>query len=81
MYSFSIVHRMIEPAMTGTPYVVALVDLLEGARIMTNIVGCPTTDVRVAMSVEVQFERVSDTIAVPVFAPSRPPGRPEGGKE
>lgn len=52
------------------PYVVALVDLDEGVRMMTNIVGCAPADVRVGIAVEVSWEPLSDGRALPVFAPS-----------
>jgi uncharacterized OB-fold protein len=49
------------------PYVVALVDLDEGVRMMTNIVGCEPKDVKVGMPVEVQWEPLSDGRHLPVF--------------
>lgn len=37
---------------------------------MTNLVGVAPEDVRVGMPVEVRFERVSDTAALPMFTPA-----------
>ena len=50
------------------PYVVALVDVDEGVRMMTNIVGCDPKDVTVGMAVEVSWEPLSDGRNLPVFA-------------
>jgi uncharacterized OB-fold protein len=49
------------------PFVVALVDLEEGPRLMTNIVGCAPEDVTVGAPVTVRFEPVSDAAALPLF--------------
>ena len=42
------------------PLVIAAVDLEEGPRLTTNIVGCAPEDVVVGMEVEVCFEDVGD---------------------
>ena len=49
------------------PFVVALVDLDEGPRLMTNIVGTPAEDVSIGARVRVRFEPVSDAAALPLF--------------
>jgi uncharacterized OB-fold protein len=68
VYSFTVVDR---PPADGLPpgYVLALVDLDEGVRMMTHIVGTENAAVRVGMPVEVDFRRASDEIALPVFRP------------
>ena len=43
VYAFLVEHRPNLPGVFGdAPYVVALVELDEGVRLMTNVVGCPT---------------------------------------
>jgi len=49
------------------PFVVALVDLDEGPRVMTNVVGSDPDDVQIGARVRVRFEPVSDAAAVPLF--------------
>jgi len=56
----------------GEPYCVALVDLDEGVRMMSNVIGCPPAEVRSGMAVEVAWEPLSDGRRLPVF---RPQGR------
>ena len=54
------------------PYVTAIVQLEEGPRMMTNIVGVdpsPET-IRCDMPVEVAWEPVTDDITLPLFRPS-----------
>lgn len=51
------------------PYAVALVDLPEGVRMMTNVVGCAPDTVTVGMAVRVSWEPLPDGRNLPVFAP------------
>ena len=53
----------------GEPYCVALVDLDEGVRMMTNIVGCPPEEVHSGMAVEVTWEPLTDGRQLPLFRP------------
>jgi uncharacterized OB-fold protein len=53
------------------PYVAAIVELAEGPRMMTNIIGIEPTSVRVGMAVTVDFAPAGEdgTSLVPVFRP------------
>jgi uncharacterized OB-fold protein len=53
----------------GEPYAIALVDLEEGVRMMTNVIGCPPGDVRPGMAVTVTWEPLSDGRQLPLFTP------------
>ena len=53
----------------GEPYCIALVDLEEGVRMMTNIVGCPPGDVHAGMAVTVRWEPLSDGRQLALFGP------------
>jgi len=68
VYTFSIHFRGATPAFK-TPYVVALVDLEEGVRVMTNIINCDVNDVKIGMNVKVTFESLTDEISLPKFEP------------
>ena len=58
------------PALGFTqPPVVALIQLEEGIRLVSNIVGVADDQVSVGMPVEVQFEPTVGGYAVPVFRP------------
>jgi len=70
VYAFTVNHVQGSAATERTlPFVVALVDLEEGVRMMTNIVGCSPSDVRAGMPVDVSWEPLSDGRALPMFAP------------
>lgn len=68
VYSWSVVHRPPAPVFE-TPYVVAIVTLEEGFRMLSNIVGCRVADVEVGLAVEVRFHRVDEDLTLPYFAP------------
>ena len=53
----------------GEPYCIALVDLAEGVRMMTNIVGCPPGEVHSGMAVTVSWEPLSDGRQLALFSP------------
>jgi uncharacterized OB-fold protein len=71
VYACNVMHQPGNPMMADrVPYVLALVDLAEGVRMATNIVGCEPDEVRVGMAVRVGWEPLSDGRNLPVFAPA-----------
>ena len=70
LFSYVIHHR---PAPGFTPpYAIAVVELAEGPRMMTNIVGCPQTPeaLTLDMPLEVTFEKQTDEITLAFFKPA-----------
>ncbi len=63
------------PAAPGftPPYAIAVVELEEGPRMMTNIVDCPQTPeaLELDMKLEVTFEKLDDKITLPLFRPAK----------
>jgi hypothetical protein len=75
VHTFTVTHQNQMPGFReACPYVLAYVQLEEGPRLMTNIVGCDPADVRIDMPVEVSFaiqERDDgEAFAVPRFRPA-----------
>lgn len=73
LHTFAIVHRAPVPALRDhVPFVVAMVDLEEGARIPTNLIGVEPdpAHIKVGMAVEVAFADVTEEITLPVFRPA-----------
>lgn len=66
-----VIHHRPSPGF-DPPYSIAVVELAEGPRMMTNIVGCPQTPeaLKLDMPLEVSFERQSDAISLPMFKPA-----------
>lgn len=68
IYSYTIARRPAGPAFKAdTPYVVAVIDLDEGARMMTNIVTDDVEAVRIGQRVTVQYDDVTDEVTLPKF--------------
>ncbi len=70
LYSYVINFRP-RPDLGTEPHSIAVVQLDEGPRMMTNIVGCPQTPeaLKLDMPVEVTFQSFSDEISLPFFQP------------
>ena len=69
IYSFVVYHRVYHPAFeSDVPYAVAIVELDEGPRLLSNIVGMRPEDVRCDMRVRVVFEDEGG-VTIPKFAP------------
>ena len=69
IYSFVVFHRVYHPAFENdVPYVVAIVELDEGPRLLSNIVGASWEQVRCDMRVQVVFEDSGSGITIPKFA-------------
>jgi uncharacterized OB-fold protein len=70
VHTYTVVHRAMDPRAFAAPYVLAVVELDEGPRMLTNIVDVDPADVRIGMQVVVRFERVDDELTVYPFAPA-----------
>jgi uncharacterized OB-fold protein len=71
LHSFAVVHHP-PIAPFALPHVVALVDLEEGTRLVSRLVGVDPDDVRIGMAVEVEFERVDEDLVLHRFRPAAP---------
>ena len=71
VYSFVIPHHPPLPFFPE-PYVVALVDLAEGTRLVTNIVGIAPNAVSIGMPVRVRFCEFDNGLVLPLFGPEEP---------
>lgn len=70
VFSFTVFHRAYAAELADQlPYVVGVVELEEGPRLITNIVGCDPADVRVDLPVEVVFDDITDDVTLHAFRP------------
>ncbi len=68
VYTYTIARRGAGAAFKDdAPYVVALIDLAEGPRMMSNIVTGDVEAVRIGAAVRVVFEPVTDDVTLPKF--------------
>jgi uncharacterized protein len=70
VYAAITMHHVYRPAYKQeVPYNISLVDLDEGARVWTNVIGCPPAEVCPGMPVEVVYEDATDDITLAKFRP------------
>jgi hypothetical protein len=68
VYSFTVVHAPAGPAFKeDTPYIVASIELDEGARIISNILTDNIDNISVGDKVSVVFEKQDDDLTIPMF--------------
>ncbi len=74
LHSFEIAHQILNKAFkVKTPVVLAMVELEEGPRMLTNLVNIAPdpTALRCDMPVEVIFEKQNDQVTLPMFQPAK----------
>ena len=70
LYSY-VINHMKSPGFEP-PFAIAVVELEEGPRLMSNILGCPQTPeaLQLDMPLEVTWEKLTDEITLPQFKPA-----------
>ncbi len=66
VYSYTVIHH---PKFPGYDYpiVCAVIELDEGTRIVSNLVGLDPTDVKIGMRVQLSLEAVDEAMTLPLF--------------
>ena len=68
LYARATMPKAAQPLLADrVPYVVALVDLDEGVRMLSNLVGPEALDLAIGSPVELEWEPLSDGRALPLF--------------
>lgn len=72
IYSYTVVRQMgLPPFNEKVPYVVALIDLEEGPRLVGNVVDCEPEQVRIGVPVTAVMHRFSPSVAAPQWRLAR----------
>ncbi|WP_169945166.1 OB-fold domain-containing protein [Microbispora sp. H11081] len=69
VYSYVVFHAPLAPPFVE-PYSIAVVELAEGTRIVSQIIGIPPSEVRVGMPVALEFVEVEPGLTLPLFRPT-----------
>lgn len=70
LYTFAIMHQVMNPGFAGAvPYNIAQIDLEEGVRMTSNVVGIPNNALKIGMKLEAIFEDVGQDVSLPKFRP------------
>ncbi|MFG2946614.1 bifunctional MaoC family dehydratase N-terminal/OB-fold nucleic acid binding domain-containing protein [Streptomyces adustus] len=75
VYSYVVMHHPRFPAFSPSeggpgpagPYAVGLIELAEGVRMVSNVIGVPYDKVRIGMPVRLVFQTYDDELVLPVF--------------
>ena len=71
VYSSIVFHQVYHQAFAlDVPYNVSLIQLAEGPRMFSNVVGIPPSDVKVGDAVTVTFDPVTPEVSIPRFKPA-----------
>ena len=74
LYSFEILYRPFNRAVkVPPPYVLAMVELEEGPRMLSNLVNVEPDPkvIKCDMPVEIVFSKLTDDVTIPLFQPAR----------
>lgn len=73
LHTYVINHRPAPGFEDEAPYIIAVVELEEGARMMTNIIGIEPDPqkLRIDMPLEVAFDDVTEEVTLPKFRPAQ----------
>jgi len=67
IYAYTVIHQAFGAFAGDVPFVVAIVELEEGARMMTRIIGGPRERVMIGAPVHVTFESAAEDVTLPYF--------------
>ncbi|MDO8568298.1 MAG: Zn-ribbon domain-containing OB-fold protein [Dehalococcoidales bacterium] len=68
IYSYTTVHRPpMKAFQPDVPYTLALIDLKEGPRMLSAVIGCKPEDVKIGMPVKVTFDDITAEVSLPKF--------------
>lgn len=71
LYTWTVVHQAMHPAFAGdVPYVAAVVELEEGVRLATRLVGCKPDDLHLGKQVRLAFRDLGEGVVAPWFEPA-----------
>ena len=67
IYSYTVAHQAFGSFAADVPFVVALIELEEGVRMMSRLLDAPRERVTVGAAVQVTFEKVEEDLTLPYF--------------
>ena len=70
IFSYNVMHQVYHPGFAAdVPYAVVIVELDEGARMLSNLQGVAPRAITIGMPVRVVFDDVTAEVTLPKFAP------------
>jgi uncharacterized OB-fold protein len=71
VFSWAVMHQVYHPGFAPeVPYAVVVIEIDEGARLVSNLIDCPPDAIVAGMPVEVVFDDVTAEVTLPKFRPA-----------
>jgi uncharacterized protein len=71
IFSYVVYHRIYHPGFADeVPYAVAVIELDEGPRMVSNVIGIAPDKLACDLRVQVVYQPITDTITLPKFKPA-----------
>lgn len=67
IYTYTVAHQAFGPFAAEVPFIIALVELEEGVRLMTRIINAPRERIAIGVSVQVAFTSINEDVTLPYF--------------
>jgi uncharacterized OB-fold protein len=67
IYSYTVAHQAFGMFADEVPFIVAIIELEEGVRMMSRIIDAPRERVAIGLPVQVTFETVGENMILPYF--------------
>ncbi len=72
LHTYTIIEQSVHPYfLKDIPYVYAMIQLNEGPRIISNIINCPLTEIKIDMEVRAVYEDLNDDTTLINFEPAQ----------
>ena len=67
IYSYTVAHQAFGPFAADVPFIVVLIELEEGARMLSRLLAAPRERVTIGAAVQVVYEQVEEDLTLPYF--------------
>lgn len=59
--------EVVDPWEVDVPYIISMIELAEGVKMWSNVIGCPAEEVRISDPVALVHDDVTDAVTLPKF--------------
>lgn len=67
IYSYTVAHQAFGAFAADVPFVIAIVELEEGVRMMSRVIDAPRERIAIGARVQVTFEKAGEDLTLPYF--------------
>lgn len=67
IYSYTVAHQAFGAFAADVPFIIAIVELEEGVRMMSRVIDAPRESIAIGARVQVTFEKAGEDLTLPYF--------------